>query len=244
MTTPPDSSLGHKLRQATSRELVALLREFQGELDLASARQALRNPFLTTEAVDLLMEVPGLLTSYEFQRELVAHPRVSIHGALRFVPGLYWRDLVRVGSDTRIHPRVRRAADIQLAHRLPGLAVGERMAIARRAGTTVLNRLRHDPDPRVMEALLENPRLTEGQLAPVVSSPATRPSVLALIARNRRWGRRYALKVGLCRNPTTPVPTALELVATLKKVDLRAVASDLRLAPALRRRAELLLGLR
>jgi len=50
---------------------------------------------------------------------LVLHPRAPRLLALRLVSGLYWADLVRVGTDARLHPTVRRAADQRLVERLP-----------------------------------------------------------------------------------------------------------------------------
>jgi hypothetical protein len=234
--------LGRRLREAGRDELLGLLREHAGRLEAPAARQALRNPYLDAEGVEVLAAQPRLLSFYEIRRGVALHPRTPEALALRFVPGLFWRDLVALGADSRVRAPVRRAADLQLAARLPELAAGEKMAIARRAGAGLLACLRHDPSPRVIAALLDNPRLTEGLLAPVVHSERTAPPVLDLIAADRRWGVRYDLRLGLCRNPRTPVATALRLLPSLRKEDLRAVAGSLGLAPLVRHRARLLLG--
>jgi hypothetical protein len=162
--------------------------------------------------------------------------------ALRFVPTLFWRDLVEVGLDIRVRPTVRRAADRQLVTRLQGLAVGEKVAIARRASPRVLERLRHDPSPRVVRALLENPRATEGLLLPLVSHEQARPEVLEEVARSRHWGARYEVRLALCHNPRTPAATALRLLPHLRKADLRRLLREVRVPALVRRRAEVLLG--
>ena len=71
---------------------------------------------------------------------------------------------------------------------------------------------------------------------------SARPELLSLVARDRRWGVRYRLRVPICRNPNTPVATALSQLAGLRKRDLESVARDPRLAGAVRQRANLLLG--
>jgi hypothetical protein len=147
-----------------------------------------------------------------------------------------------IGLDTRLHPRLRRAADQYLLARLPALAVGEKVSLARRAAPAILVQLRRDPTPRVIAALLDNPRLTEGTLSPLVHGETTPAPVLELIAADRRWGNRYPLRLALVRNPATPLSAALRLVPALQKPDLRAVAADPRLSEPLRRRARLLLG--
>jgi hypothetical protein len=231
-----------RLREAGSDELLALVREHAGRLDPPAVRIALRNPYATAEVVDALASQPRLLSFYEVRRDLAMHPRTPEILAQRLVPGLYWRDLAALGTDTRLHPRLRRQADQLLAARLPELAVGEKVAMARRAGPGLLAQLRHDPSPRVIAALLDNPRLTEDILAPVAHGATTPGPVLALIAADRRWGVRHGLQVAICRNPGTPLATSLRLLPSLRKSELKAVATDPRLAEAVRQRARLLLG--
>jgi hypothetical protein len=230
------------LGEAGAEELLSLVREQAARLDVPAARQALRNPHCTAEVVEILADQRQLVAFYEMRRDVALHPRSPEPLALRHVPGLYWRDLMALGLDTRVRPRVRRAADQNLAVRLPELALGEKITLARRCGAGILGLLRHDPSPRVVAALLDNPRLTEDLLAPVVHAAATPASVLALIAADRRWGLRPALQSALARNPATPVPTALRLLPLLRKPELRAVAQDPRVTAPVRLRARLLLG--
>lgn len=234
--------LEQRLAAADEEGLLELVREHLAEVDGALMRRLLRHPFLGREAIQLLLEDRQAVGSYEVRRELAGHPATPEPRALQLVATLYWRDLARLSIETRVRPTVRRAAERRLADRLPGLAVGEKMAIARRCSSGLLLRLGQDPNPRVIQALLENPRLTEGVVLQLVSRDSARPELLALVARDRRWGVRYRVRVPICRNPNTPVATALAQLPALRKPDLRAVADDPRLAAAVRRRADLLLG--
>jgi hypothetical protein len=236
------SELARRLRAAPAEELAKLVAEHAGRLPAEAACQALRNPFVSTEVIELLAAENRLLSFYQVRRELARSPRSPEALALRLVPGLYWRDLADLGLDMRLHPRLRRAADLALAARLPELAVGEKVAIARRASASLLAQLRHDPSPRVIAALLDNPRLTEGVLAPLVASDRAAPAVLQLIATDRRWGARYDLRLALARNPRTPAAAVLPILATLRKADLAGIAADPRVTDVVRRRARLLLG--
>jgi hypothetical protein len=240
----PDHSgdLELRLREAGAEELLALLREHADRLEVREARQALRNPHCSAEVVELLAEQGRLLSFYELRRDLALHPRAPEPLALRHVPGLFWRDLMTLGLDTRVKPRVRRAADQYLSARLPELALGEKINLARRCGPGTVAQLRHDPSPRVIAALLDNPRLTEDALAPIVHAPTTPGPVLALIAADRRWGVRPSLQAALARNPAAPVATVLRLLPFLRKPELRGVAQDPRTPEAVRLRARLLLG--
>ncbi len=243
MSTLAPCGLGKRLREATGEDLLALVRGSLPELDAGAACQVLRNPFATAELIELLLtQAPALLRSYDFRRDAAMHPRTPEFRALRLVSGLFWADLVRLGLDVRVRPMVRRAADQRLAERLTGLAVGERVAVARQASTAVLGVLRFDPTPRVIAALLENPRATEGLLMPLLASEDAQPAVLALIAANPRFGARHAVRAALARNPRTPAATGMGLLPGLRKHELETVANDARLSAPVRRRARLLLG--
>lgn len=237
----PDD-LARGLREAGAEELAALLDERLAEVDEAAAGQLLRNPHAGAEAIARLASRRDLMAGYRLRRDIARHPRTPEALALRLVSGLYWQDLLALGRDTRVRPLVRRAADLQLGNRLGGFSLGEKTAIARRAGRGVVQLLRDDPSPRVIAALLENPRMTEGLLAPLVHREDARPEVLRVIADNPRWASRYGLRSALARNPRTPIAVAQRLLPMLKKVDLRAVAADPRLSRAVRRRAEALGG--
>jgi hypothetical protein len=237
-----NSELINRLREAGGVELLELVREHAEELDAGTARLVLKNPHTGSEVVEILLEQRRLLSSQEFRRDLAGHRRTPEVQALNLIPGLFWRDLMKLGASFRARPRVRRAADLRLAEKLATLSTGERAAIARQAGPGTITRLRHDSNPHVIGALLENSRLTEGLLGPLLSSDNANPQVLARVAEDRRWGLRYEVRVMLSRNPRTPVTTVLGILSGLKKRDLNAVAVDWRISAPVRQRANLLLG--
>ena len=240
MENGPEDDLSRLLREGNEAELDELLSARLEEIEAPEVRQLFRNPFLTGVQIDRLLTSSRLLSSYEFRMQAARHPQTSRIVALRFVPGLYWADLIRVGLDMRLHPVVRRAAEVRLAERLPALSVGERMAIARRAAPGVLAALRNDPTPRVIAALLENPRLTEGLLLPLLASQGALPAVLAVIASSPKWSVRYPVRLALCQNSRTPVERTLRMLPLLKRHDLEGVAANAQLPPPVRRRAQLL----
>ena len=232
-----------RLREAGPEELHDLVEDLGDELSVVEARQALRNVFVRRETIALLLERRRLLSSHELRRDLAGHPRTPEMAALRLLPGLPWRDVANIGRDVKIHPRVRRSADLQLSQRLPGLTLGERISLARFAGLGVLHKLRHDSEPRVVRAMLENPRVTEGLLLPVLTRESTPPEVLQLIADSPRWRTSYGVRAALCRNPRAPEVRVIGWLSALRRDDLRALAANQRLSPAVRARArELLQG--
>jgi hypothetical protein len=231
-----------RFREAGSTELLELVGEHLEQIDAGEVRQVLRSPFVTSQIIEKLITQRRLLSFHEVRGDLVRHPSTPEVHALRFVPGLFWKDLVDISSDIRVRPRIRRAADRYLVNRLQGLAAGERIVIARRAGPSIIPHLRNDPEHRVISALLENPRLTEGSLMTLVASESANPKALAVVARHRKWGSRYPIRVALCRNMRTPAQESITMLSSLKKIDLAAIERDRKLPTSVRRRAAVLLG--
>lgn len=229
MATEARTAMAVQIEAADATRLAALVEAHGEQLDSGSVRRILRHPFLTAEVIEALLGVPRLRLAYEVRSRAVRHPKTPTVLALRLVPDLFWRDLVEVSVDMRLAPALRHAADRYLLERLPRLAVGERIAVARRSGPMVSSRLRHDADVRVVAALLANPRLTEGQVLPLASSTAASPRVLALVASSDRWANRYAVRRALALNPQTPFAAQRRIIAGLQGSDLEQV----RRAPAL-----------
>lgn len=111
---------------------------------------------------------------------------------------------------------------------------GVRTAQARGRDRMVLDRLLHDRDPRVVAALLDNPRVTERDVVRIAAMRPTLPEILEQVAAHARWGHRYRVRKALAFNPATPWPLARQLLPTLLRQHLeelngsRALTDDLR----------------
>ncbi len=230
-----------RLGRASTRELLAFLGDRTDALTAGDARRVLRNPFATAEVIEELVGVRRLLAIYDVRSAIARHRRTPESVALRFISGLFWRDLLEIAVDVRISPAVRRVAEKYLVQRLGRLATGEKIAIARRATPQVLAHLRADPSLHVVKALLENPRLTEPTLLPMVASEATLPRVLDLVAKTPRWGTRYEIRVALSRNTRSPFRVIFDILPTLRRQDLQVVAHREEHSSIVRQRARDLL---
>lgn len=233
-----------RLRGAGSRELGALVAEHGRRFGLREVRQVLLNPFVGAEVIEELSAHRDLVSEYGVKAALARHHRTSQAVALRLVPSLFWRDLLEIALDVRLRPIVRRSAEKYLVERLPRLAVGERIALARRAPASIAARLGLDPNLRVVEALLDDPKLTERALLGLVENREASPRTLDLVARHERWGVRPALRAALARNPRSPFRVLFEILPTLAPEDLEAVARVEEHAELVRSRAEELLAAR
>lgn len=232
--------LATSLRAADPSQLIEILRRRRAELGPDAVRQALRNSYIDARVIEELLGNERLRNYYEVRREIAAHPRTPQARAVGLVAGLYWRDLLRIGADSRVKPAVRRTADRRLADRLGRLSTGEKVVVAREAGQGLIPRLLEETEPQVVAAVLENPRLTEPLLARLLTNPVASRAILRLVAEDRKWGALYGTRLALCRNPATPHDLAVSLLPGLRKPDRRSIAADPRVSPEVRDRASVL----
>src|SRR5262249_25154372 len=148
------------------------------------------------------------------RRALAAHPRTPRTEALALLATLYWRDLAWISADARAHPEIRRAADQELLRRLPGLAVSERLEIARSAGRGVTAALRRTADGAHAGALLRNRLTVEADVIAIASS-VRNPDTLDAIARDAVWGPRSSVRTAVARNPRTAAALATGLLSAI-----------------------------
>jgi hypothetical protein len=231
-----------QIRDADEQALVRFVARGLERLDASQMRALFFNPHLSEAVIRRILERPEHLSIRGVRRALATHRRTPQQDALRLVPTLFWSELLDLGRETRVLPGVRRAAHKVLTERYDALSVGARIVIARRAGVELLPRVGLDPEPRVIEAMLENARLTEGVLQSLAAGGTTRPRTLAVIAGSRRWSARPEVRRMLCRNPSTPLEDLLPLLSRLDRRDLEGLEVLPGLQPQARRRVRTLLG--
>lgn len=201
---------------------------------------ALRNPGLTHEEMTLLLlnrSAPAALLAkigrdrrwtryHEVRRGIVRHPRTPFAVARSLLGNLYWRDVSEVSEDPRLHPALRRQAELILKDQLPELTPGERITLARRATAGMIAELRQTDDGRVLRAVLGNARSRERDAVAVASRPRVPADVLRWLADHPKWGAQLGVRVALVRNPRTPIAVALRTMAGLPRRELERLADD------------------
>lgn len=223
MAAPDQQALAVEIERTDAEGLKSLVEERAESLDLGTVRRILRHPFATADVFERLLAVPALRAVYDVRSRIARHRETPVTLALQLVPDLFWRDLLEISINLRLASRLRRTAEQYLVERLPRLATGERIALARRAGPRVLMRLRHDADLRVIAALLANPRMTEEIVLPLATKATTPPRVIQELASSDRWRDRYPVRQALSVNPQTPLAVQRTLIPTLRRGDLERV---------------------
>ena len=117
------------------------------------------------------------------------------------------------------------------------LTLGERKSLARTHDREHILLMVRDPHPDVVAILLDNPHITESDVARIASARPAVPAALAKLAAHPRWSVRHAIKRALVLNPSTPLADAIRIATTLRSQELRELAADHSLPEPLRTHA-------
>ncbi|MEK7773505.1 MAG: hypothetical protein AAB307_04090, partial [Deltaproteobacteria bacterium] len=112
------------------------------------------------------------------------------------------------------------------------ITLGQRRSMSKGAVKDALDRLLSDPDPMVVANLLDNQRITEKEVLKIASKRPNSHEILRIISVHRKWSRRYEVKRAIASNPYALPNTSIAILGTLMTHDLKQIAGDKTLHPA------------
>jgi hypothetical protein len=177
------------------------------DLSLSLLKQAALQP----EILEKITKNNALMKSRKLKLALVAHPKTPRHLLLPLLRHLFTFDLMRVALTPTIAADIKIAAEESLINRLDKLSLGEKLSLARRASGRVAAALLNESDPRVIDASLQNARMTE----------------MAIIKRLTRRKTNQILVEAICNHPKWKLRP--EIIAALKQENM---ATDEAIEPA------------
>jgi hypothetical protein len=184
---------------------------------------------LPPETLEQLGRDPAALKSRKVCIALAAHPRAPRHLALRLLRHFYTADLMQFELRPSVAADLKHVAAGQLVTRLPGVTLGERLMLARRASETVAAVLLLDKEQRVAHMALDNGRLTEGAVTKSLTRPNAGAAFVEAVCHHPKWSVRREVRLALLRSPHTPLARALEFARNLPRPLLRDVLHTSRL---------------
>lgn len=85
-----------------------------------------------------------------------------------------------------------------------------------------------DPNRNLHAHVLHNPGLALDEIAAIARMTTVSVDMLKQIAQRREWGHRPEIAIALIRNPTVPIPVAVDLIDHVGEGELRQLAKDAR----------------
>jgi hypothetical protein len=211
------------IQRFTRAELSAWIDENLPGITEEEALAVLDNPYCGAAICGRLAQSQRLAGFYSVRLRLVEHRATPQAYAAKFIHYLYWFDLLRLSVNVTVPAPVRRAIDNLLLINVAKLSLGERISSARACSAALIKVFLFDHDPRVFAALLVNRRLREDDVLQLAGSDRASPKQLLLLAADRQWSSRYAVRRALAANPATPRAAAASQLRHLSRRDLLAL---------------------
>jgi hypothetical protein len=223
------------IRRFTAGEMASFVASNGSCLLEDEALALLDNPLVTRQVCAAIALSQRLTAFHSVRLRLVQSRATPLTHSIKLVHYLSWTDLLRLSVDVTIPAQVRRAIDTQLLLRLDTISLGEKISAAKRCSAALIKVFLFEPDVKVFAALLINPRLREEDLLLMTGSENVPSEKLQLLASDRKWSFRYAIRRALVMNPSTPRFAAASQLRFLSRRDLRIIQDDPSTSTYLRR---------
>jgi hypothetical protein len=204
--------------------------------DLALALLERRD--LPPEALEALSKNAPALKSRRVLVGVVAHPKTPRHVSLPVIRHLYTFELMQLALSPAVLADVKKAAEETLVSRLEKITLGERTTLARRASGRVAAALLLDSEPRVVEAAVTNPFLTEVLIVKALMSDKAPAALVELLCEDGKWSLRREVRIALLRRSLTPPIVAAEFARSLPTGVLHEMLQESRLSEVVRDRVQ------
>ena len=177
------------------------------------ALAALEQPEVDRALLAELGRNPVAIGSRKVSLALAIHPRTPQRVSLSALKRLFIFDLVTVARAPRAPALVKRAAEGEILKRIEALSLGEKLALARRASSRVSERLLLEPDIRIIDVVLNGPRLNESSLTRALLSPNAPFELFERSSQHPKWSTRQEVALALLRSEKTPLEHAVRLAS-------------------------------
>jgi hypothetical protein len=212
-----DQKLSHQLHRALTAgrdELFALLPGQPAQVLLS----AVRNPVFDEHHLLMLLKQRGLpdevfaavyakkplLESNTVRLALVIHPEIPSHIAATLLPLLTIFDLLKICLMPGVTPDQRLLAERVIIQRIPTQPLGNKLTLARRGTSAIVESLLREGIPPLVNVCLDNPHLKEGSVHQFITASTSTAETISMVARSGRWKGRPNIRLAILKNPHTP----------------------------------------
>jgi len=147
-------------------------------------------------------------------------------------------DLMRLAQSPVTPGDLQNVAEQALIARLPQLALGEKISLARQASARTVGALLVEGHRKVAGPALDNPRLTEAQVLKVVSKERIAPAVVTAVCHHAKWTALPTVRMALVRHRQTPLDASIKFLRLMTHAELHTLGEVDTLSKVLRAHLE------
>jgi len=186
------------------------------------------------EALSALATDARFRDSYPLKLALCKNPRTPQKVTMGLLKFLRIFDLSDITKNQHVPINIRQKIEYNISQQIPSMPSGVKVALARRANSTIVMMLVEKSDELVASTCLNSPSITEGHIYKIINRQTTKQHVIRLIAEHGKWSLRYAVKFALVRNFYTPMGHVVRFISDLKTADLKELHNDPKLPASTR----------
>ena len=195
--------------------------------DLTLALLARRDlPFRVAE---VLVKNPSVMKHRKVITAIVGHPRTPRHVSMPMVRALYVFELMYIALTPAVASDIKRAAEDQIVLRLETISPGERLTLAKQGSNRVAQALLCDPEARIVDAALLNPRMTEASIIQAIGRDDAPAHFVDQVCRHSKWSLRRDIQLALVKSEHTPLGRVLAFVQAFSTHAIRDILKHSRL---------------
>ena len=234
----PAASVQDLIASVFAEDLVAAAGH--GSLSEELALALLQRRDLPANAIEALARNQLAIKHRKVLLGVTEHSHTPRHVALPLLRRLFTFELMEVALSESVAADLRLVAEELLVNKLETLSLGERISLARRASSGVVGALLLNGERAVIEAALQNPRLTEANILKSFNSSQRPILLLSMISEHPKWSLRREIQIAILRRRETTDDLVTKIAAKLPKPVIYELLRQIRLSE---RRQELLRGL-
>ena len=174
------------------------------------------------------------MTSYSIKIAVFKHSRTPRHVVLPLLKFIYLFDLMGITLEPGVPADVKRLSEDAILSQKEGIALGQRISLARRGSLRIAGGLLNDHDRRVIDAALSNPVLTEHSVAAALLVKDASRELTEAVLSHPRWADGHSVKLSLLRNAHLSLARMMKILSELTAGELSDLVSDKRVAANIR----------
>jgi hypothetical protein len=116
---------------------------------------------------------------------------------------------------------------LTITQQIMRMGVAKKIEWANKKGNReVRTLLLRDPNKLVQLAVIQSPRITDGEIAKVAQSRVSPNEVLQYVYNNRMLMKNYSIKMNIISNPKVPVGVSMRFLSGLRMAEVKALAKN------------------
>jgi len=184
---------------------------------------------LPASAIELLARNPAVISHRNVLAQIVRHSHTRRHVAMPLLRRLFVFELMEIALAPALAADLKLLVEGLLIDKLETVSLGESISLARRASAGVAGALLLKADRAVIEAALQNPRMTEANIVKALSSREVPGTLIIMLSEDPKWSLRREIQIAILRRPEATEAVVAKLAAKLPKPVIYEILNAIRL---------------